>query len=49
MLAEMGDRSFELGTVHENSYRELVLSDTLVSAVADSLTQTAPQSGSRCP
>ncbi|AKK27340.1 His-Xaa-Ser system radical SAM maturase HxsB [Mycobacterium sp. EPa45] len=43
MLAEMGDRSFELGTVHEHSYRELVLSDTLVSAVANSLTQTAPQ------
>lgn len=43
MLAEMGDRSFELGNVHEHSYRDMVLSDTLVSAVADSLTQTAPQ------
>jgi His-Xaa-Ser system radical SAM maturase HxsB len=43
MLAEMGDRSFELGTVREHSYRDLVLSDTLVSAVAGSLTQTAPQ------
>lgn len=43
MLAEMGDRSFELGTVREHNYRDLVLSDTLVSAVADSLTQTAPQ------
>lgn len=43
MLAEMGDRSFELGSVREHSYRDLVLSDTLVSAVADSLTQTAPQ------
>lgn len=47
MLAEMGDRSFELGNVHEHSYRELLLSDNLVSAVADSLTQTAPQC-SRC-
>lgn len=46
MLAEMGDRSFELGTVHEHGYRDLVLSDTLVSAVADSLTQTAPQCSS---
>lgn len=46
MLAEMGDRSFELGNVHEHSYRDLVLSDTLVSAVADSLTQTAPQCSS---
>jgi His-Xaa-Ser system radical SAM maturase HxsB len=47
MLAEMGDRTFELGSVHEHSYRQLVLSDTLVSAVADSLTQTAPEC-SRC-
>jgi len=46
MLAEMGDRRFELGSVREHSYRDLVLSDTLVSAVADSLTQTAPQCSS---
>lgn len=46
MLAEMGDRTFELGSVHEHSYRDLVLSDTLVTAVADSLTQTAPQCSS---
>lgn len=43
MLAEMGDRTFELGDVRQHSYRDLVLSDTLVSAVAGSLTQTAPQ------
>jgi His-Xaa-Ser system radical SAM maturase HxsB len=47
MLAEMGDRSFELGNVRDHRYRDLVLSDTLVSAVANSLTQTAPQC-SRC-
>ncbi|WP_373143156.1 His-Xaa-Ser system radical SAM maturase HxsB [Mycobacterium marinum] len=47
MLAEMGDRTFELGNVAVHSYRDLVLSDTLVSAVVDSLTQTAPQC-SRC-
>jgi uncharacterized protein len=47
MLAEMGDRTFELGSVQEHSYRDLILSDTLVSAVADSLTQTAPEC-SRC-
>lgn len=46
MLAEMGDRSFELGSVHEHSYRDLVLSDTLILAVAESLTQTAPQCSS---
>ncbi len=43
MLAEMGDRRFELGNVREHSYRDLILSDTLVSAVAGSLTQAAPQ------
>jgi hypothetical protein len=43
MLAEMGDRTFELGDVHTKSYRDLVLSDTLVSAIADSLTQSSPQ------
>ncbi|MBI3226894.1 MAG: His-Xaa-Ser system radical SAM maturase HxsB [Mycolicibacterium cosmeticum] len=47
MLAEMGDRSFELGNVRDHRYRDLVLSDTLVAAVANSLTQTAPQC-SRC-
>ena len=46
MLAEMGDRRFELGNVGEHDYRDLVLSDTLVSAVAESLTQTAPQCSS---
>ncbi|MDO3401856.1 His-Xaa-Ser system radical SAM maturase HxsB [Mycolicibacterium neoaurum] len=43
MLAEMGDRSFELGNVRDHTYRDLILSDTLVAAVADSLTQSAPQ------
>lgn len=46
MLAEMGDRRFELGNVREHTYRDLILSDTLVSAVADSLTQAAPQCSS---
>lgn len=46
MLAEMGDRRFELGHVDQHTYRDLVLSDTLVAAVADSLTQTAPQCSS---
>jgi His-Xaa-Ser system radical SAM maturase HxsB len=46
MLAAMGDRTFELGSVHEHSYRDLLLSDTLVSAVANSLTQTSPQCSS---
>lgn len=43
MLAEMGDRTFELGDVAEHSYRDLILSDKLVSLVGESLTQCAPQ------
>ncbi|MGJ0620458.1 MAG: His-Xaa-Ser system radical SAM maturase HxsB [Methylocystis sp.] len=43
MLAEMGDRAFELGHVADSTYRSLVLSDTLVSSVSESLTQCAPE------
>jgi His-Xaa-Ser system radical SAM maturase HxsB len=43
MLAEMGDRTFELGDVRTGSYRDLILSDKLVSLVGDSLSQCAPQ------
>jgi His-Xaa-Ser system radical SAM maturase HxsB len=42
MLAEMGDSTFELGTVND-SYRSLILSDKLVNLVASSLTQCAPE------
>lgn len=43
MLAEMGDRTFELGHVDTDNYRALILSDKLVNAVGGSLTQCAPQ------
>jgi uncharacterized protein len=43
MLAEMGDRTFELGQVSTASYRSLVLSEKLVELVAASLTQCAPE------
>ena len=43
MLAEMGDRTFELGHVSVDSYRSLVLSDKLIDLVAASLTQCAPE------
>jgi uncharacterized protein len=43
MLAEMGDRSFELGHVDRNSYRSLILSEKLINLVGASLTQTAPE------
>jgi uncharacterized protein len=43
MLAEMGDRTFELGDVEDASYASLILSDKLVDLVGASLTQCAPQ------
>ena len=43
MLAEMGDRTFELGHVSTASYRSLVLSEKLIELVASSLTQCAPE------
>ena len=43
MLAEMGDRTFELGHVNENDYRSLILSDKLTSNIASSLSQCAPE------
>ena len=42
MLAEMGDRKFELGRVTD-SYRSLLLSDKLIDLVGSSLTQCAPE------
>jgi uncharacterized protein len=42
MLAEMGDRTFELGCVTD-SYRSLVFSDKLVDLIGSSLTQCAPE------
>jgi uncharacterized protein len=43
MLAEMGDQAFELGHVTDSTYKSLLLSDTLVSSVSESLTQCAPE------
>ncbi len=43
MLAEMGDRTFELGDLAGDDYRSLILSEKLVGLVSASLTQCAPQ------
>jgi His-Xaa-Ser system radical SAM maturase HxsB len=43
MLAEMGDRTFELGDLEGASYASLILSDKLIDLVGKSLTQCAPQ------
>jgi His-Xaa-Ser system radical SAM maturase HxsB len=46
MLAEMGDRTFELGDVLLDDYASLVLSDKLIDLIGNSLTQCAPQCAS---
>jgi His-Xaa-Ser system radical SAM maturase HxsB len=46
MLAEMGDRTFELGDLYTDDYRSLVLSDKLVGLIGESLAQCAPQCNS---
>jgi len=42
MLAEMGDFSFRLGNVIENSYEEIILSDKLLDILEDSYTKSVP-------
>jgi uncharacterized protein len=46
MLAEMGDRTFELGDLATHDYRTLILSDKLVDIVGSSLSQCAPECAS---
>ena len=46
MLAEMGDRTFELGNLSTADYKSLVFSEKLVDLVGRSLTQCAPQCSS---
>lgn len=46
MLAEMGDRTFELGNVANDDYRSILMSDKMIGAIARSLTQCAPQCAS---
>lgn len=42
MLAEMGDMSFRLGNVLENSYEDIFLSDALLGALEESFTLSVP-------
>lgn len=42
MLREMGDLSFKLGSVREHSYKDLILSDTLLDAVEASFAPSNP-------
>jgi His-Xaa-Ser system radical SAM maturase HxsB len=43
MLAEMGDRTFELGDLRNDDYRSLILSQKLIDLIGSSLAQCAPQ------
>jgi len=42
MLAEMGDRTFRLGNVHDSSYADIMLSDSLLHPLMESLAVSAP-------
>lgn len=42
MLREMGDTTFRLGNVHENTYEQIFTNDALLSALEDSFTGSAP-------
>jgi uncharacterized protein len=42
MLKEMGDTSFRLGNLHQNSYEQLFTSEALLNALDDSFTSSAP-------
>lgn len=42
MLAEMGDYQFRLGSVLDNTYEEIMLSDPLLNALEETFTQSVP-------
>jgi uncharacterized protein len=42
MLAEMGDKTFRLGNLHEDSYEEIMLSEALLAPLEESFTLSAP-------
>jgi uncharacterized protein len=46
MLAEMGDRTFELGDLATDDYASLILSDKLIELVGGSLAQCSPECAS---
>jgi His-Xaa-Ser system radical SAM maturase HxsB len=46
MLAEMGDRTFELGDLRTDDYRSLILSEKLIGLIGTTLSQCAPQCSS---
>jgi His-Xaa-Ser system radical SAM maturase HxsB len=42
MLAEMGDKTFRLGNLHTDSYRDIMLSEALLAPLEESFAESAP-------
>jgi uncharacterized protein len=42
MLAEMGDKTFRIGNVHQNSWEEVMTSDALLDPLEESFAESAP-------
>ncbi|HWA54283.1 MAG TPA: His-Xaa-Ser system radical SAM maturase HxsB [Solirubrobacterales bacterium] len=42
MLAEMGDKTFRLGNLHDDSYEEIMLSEALLAPLEESFAPSAP-------
>lgn len=42
MLAEMGDKTFQIGNLLKNSYQEIILSDKLLDPIESSFSSSAP-------
>ncbi len=42
MLAEMGDKTFRLGTLNRDSYEEIIGNDVLLRAIEESITDSVP-------
>jgi radical SAM protein with 4Fe4S-binding SPASM domain len=42
MLAEMGDKTFRLGNLHQDSYEEIMLSEALLRPLEESFALSSP-------
>ena len=42
MLAEMGDKTFRIGNLKDNTYEEIFTSDNLLDAIEQSITESSP-------
>jgi len=42
MLAEMGDHTFRMGNLHEDSFEDMMMSDALLTPLAESMAECVP-------